>query len=92
MSNSFISISNNYTLNTEKLLQLSKQEPEYYKFILDMVSKYLDVLNNMNKDSAINFTLAYLPEYRFLIENTLVSANILVTKRQSKIEKVLNSK
>jgi hypothetical protein len=89
MNKDFLLI-NKYVINTEKLQRLSKENPEYYKFIIGLVEKYLDILHNMNIASST--PLNYPFECRNVIENTLLMANILVTVRQSKIEKILNSK
>lgn len=81
-----------YIVNINKLKKIHTDNREIYDFLMNILEKYLLILNNMNDVDIIGkITINYMPEYRGLIENTLINEGILIKKRIAKIDKILNS-
>lgn len=82
-----------YVINIPKLSKIFEENQKQYELISDILNKYLAITKEMIKIDSIDYVKQHqIYDYKFLLENTLLQEGVIVKKRVSKIEKILNSK
>jgi hypothetical protein len=82
-----------YVINVSKLNKIQEENIKSYEFIIDILNKYLSIMKDiLIIENSDYMKLHHVYQYKLLLENTLLQEGILVKKRVSKIEKILNEK